>query len=117
MRRLRIGLAGVLVLAAFAAGGCSASVSVGKKEVSKDNVEKPASLALGKQLNLPPPNIKCPGGVEAKVGATVDCELTAGNDPTRYPVHIAVDSVKNGDAHFNIDVGKTPIGSSATTAQ
>lgn len=92
--------------------GCTAkaSVKVGKSEVSKEDVQTQVATELANSLHQPTPTITCPGGLEAKVGASVDCDLTAQGDTTKYPVHVVVDSVKDGTAHFNAEVGQQPEG-------
>ncbi|MEB8336905.1 DUF4333 domain-containing protein [Streptomyces endophyticus] len=71
--RIAVRAAGALLAVAFAAG-CSASV--GSKEVSKDEVAKQASTALGKKVGREPDDITCEDDLKAEVGATVRCELT-----------------------------------------
>ncbi|WP_405903382.1 DUF4333 domain-containing protein [Streptomyces sp. NBC_00656] len=73
--RIAVRAAGALLAVAFAAG-CSASV--GSKEVSKDEVAKQASAALGKQVGREPDDVTCEDDLKAKVGATIRCELTDG---------------------------------------
>ena len=97
-----LGIAGLLV------GGCKGSVSVGGSQVSQKDVETQVAAQLAASVNQPTPNIDCPGGLDAKVGASIDCELTAQGDTTKYPVHVVVDSVDNGTAHFTAEVGKSP---------
>ncbi|MBV8960058.1 MAG: hypothetical protein JO087_14920, partial [Actinobacteria bacterium] len=50
-----------------------------------------------------------------KVGASIDCELVAQGDTAVYPVHVVVDSVKNGTVHFNAQVADQPKSSSDTS--
>ena len=98
-----LGISGVLL-----AAGCKGSVSVGGAQVSQKDVETQVATQLAASVNQPTPNIDCPGGLDAKVGASIDCELTAQGDTTKYPVHVVVDSVDNGTAHFTAEVGKSP---------
>jgi hypothetical protein len=97
---------------------CKASVSVGRPEVSKSDVEAQTAALLAAQVHQPTPKVTCPGGLRAKVGASIDCELTAQGETTSYPVHVVVDSLKNGKAQFTATVGPTPTtgSESSTTA-
>lgn len=90
-------------------GACSANVSVGgSKSVDKAEVENQTAEQLAQQNNLPKPTVTCPGDLDAKVGATMECELVAQGETTKLPVHIAVDKVEGTDVHWNIEVGKAP---------
>ena len=99
--------AGVSV-AMLAFAGCKASVHVGGSEVAKADVESEAASQLAAKVNQPRPKVTCPRALSAKVGATVDCDLVAQGDTVKYPVHIVVDSVKDGTAHFRVEVGQAP---------
>jgi hypothetical protein len=96
--------------------GCKASVSVGKPEVAQADVETQVAAQLAAKVNQPTPKVTCPSGLEAKVGASIDCELVAQGDTASYPVHVVVDSVKDGKAHFTAEVGTAPTGETTTTA-
>lgn len=48
--------------------------------------------------------------LEAQVGATIECTLTAGDDPTEYPVTVTVSSVDGDSANFDVEVGEEPAG-------
>ena len=97
-------------------GACSASahVSIGKNEVSKSDVEAGVAKTLADQVHQPEPKVTCPSGLEAKVGATLDCQLVAQGDTTAYPVHVTVDRLDGSTAHYSAEVGKAPI--STTTS-
>lgn len=56
------------------------------------------------------PDISCPDDLEAQVGATIECTLTAGDDPTEYPVTVTVSSVDGDSANFDVEVGEEPAG-------
>ena len=101
-----------LLIAPFAVAalwGCSASVSVGtKSDLAKADVEAQTATQLAAKTNQPKPTITCPGNLAAKVGATMDCTLVAQGDTTQLPVHLTVDSISGGTAHWNIQVGAAP---------
>ena len=93
-----------LLLVAALLAGCSS----GDKTVDRADVEKEAATQLAAQVNQPEPDISCPDDLDAKVGATMECELSVKGDDAVYPVHIKVTSVKDGDAKFDVEVGDTP---------
>ena len=105
MRRILIAAATMLA-AVLLASGCNASVSVGKKTVSKDQVAQQISDQLTKQIGQTPDDVTCPDDLEAKVGATLTCVLTDGSD--QYDVAVKVTSVKDGKADFSIQVADQP---------
>ena len=88
--------------------GCHVSVSVGKKEVSKSDVESEVAKELAAKVNQPVPTVTCPSGLSAKVGASVDCDLVAQGATAVYAVHVVVDTVKNRTVHFNATVADQP---------
>ncbi|MCW2637068.1 MAG: hypothetical protein JWQ99_3435 [Blastococcus sp.] len=101
MSRLSLLLAlptALTVLAACGAGG-----------LASDDVATKAEDALEKQVGSRP-DITCPDDLEATVGATTRCVLTAGDDPTEYGVQITVTSVDGDDATFDVAVDEQPQG-------
>jgi hypothetical protein len=106
-RLVATGVASLVMLSA-----CKASVSIGagSPEVSQSDVEAQVATQLAANVNQPKPTITCPGPLPAKVGASIDCDLVAQGDTVKYPVHVVVDSVTNGTAHFTAQVGQAPIG-------
>jgi hypothetical protein len=111
MRSLTVSLGRLVVagLAVTAFTACSGSVSVGgANAVAKDKVEAQTAEQLAAKLNQPKPTITCPDDLKAEVGATLDCTLVAQGDTTKLPVHLEVDSVKDGDVHWQISVGNAP---------
>ena len=89
-------------------GGCKASISIGKKQVGKSEVETQVANQLAAKVNQPEPKVTCPGPLDAKVGASIDCDLVAQGETDVYAVHVVVDSVKNGTVHFNAQVADQP---------
>jgi hypothetical protein len=84
----------------------SASAGASTGQVPKSVVEAQAAKVLAAETGQKPPNVKCPGGLPAKVGASIDCTLTPHGSKTVYPVNVTVQSVKKGTAHFDIQVGQ-----------
>lgn len=108
-RRIVVRAAGALLAVAFAAG---CSVSVGSKEVKKDEVEKQASAALGKQVGKAPDDVTCEDDLKAEVGATLRCELTA--DGKKYGMTVTAKSVDGDKVNMDFKVDEAAgAGSSA----
>lgn len=109
-RRIAARAAGALLAVAFAAG-CSASV--GAKNVSKDEVAKQATTALGKQIGREPDKIICGDDLKAEVGATVRCQLTDGGQ--RMGMTVTAKSVDGDKVNMDFKVDDAPgAGSSAS---
>lgn len=109
-RRIAVRAAGALLAVAFAAG-CSAGV--GAKNVSKDEVAKQATTALGKQIGREPDKIICGDDLKAEVGATVRCQLTDGGQ--RMGMTVTAKSVDGDKVNMDFKVDDAPgAGSSAT---
>jgi hypothetical protein len=85
--------------------GCHASASLGSKSVSQQTVEDQTATILADRAHQPVPTVTCPGDLAAKVGTTMTCQLTPKGSTERDPVHITVDSVSGGTAHWKISVG------------
>ncbi|MER7013352.1 DUF4333 domain-containing protein [Saccharopolyspora sp. NPDC000359] len=100
-----------LVAAAVCGGllltGCSASFSVGGMQVSKQELEQKVSEGLTASVGKRPDSVTCPGPVEAEVGKSQRCELTAGGD--RLGVTVTVKSVEGKDVKFDIKVDEQPM--------
>lgn len=104
-RRARRGM--LLVAGALALGACSAEASIGGNEVPQDDLEAFVATELAEQSpNAPAPIIDCPGGLEAEVGATIECDLTVEGDDTVLPAYVEVNRVEDGIASFDIEVGQ-----------
>ena len=88
---------------------CSASVSVGTPQLSQAQVESEAANQLAAQVHQPVPTVVCPGPLDAKVGTTMSCTLTAQGATVSYPVQIVVNRVAGGQVYFTSQVGTNPI--------
>lgn len=89
--------------------GCSAHVSIGgAPAVSQHTVETQVANTLAKQKHQPVPKVVCPGDLKAKVGTVMYCSLTAKGSTVSYPVKLQVNSTSGSEAHFHIQVSKTP---------
>ena len=94
----------LLVSAIALAASCSSSSTISRSDVEKKAATQLAAAVKSKVK----PNIDCPRDLDAKKGATMDCQLSVTGDPTHYPVHVKVTSVKDGDYHMTFVVGTTP---------
>ncbi|NMD60687.1 UNVERIFIED_ORG: uncharacterized protein DUF4333 [Nocardia globerula] len=99
-------VAAICVAAALASGACSASVSVGDKQVPADKVAAQMSSQLAATVGRAPDDVTCPEGLDAEVGATVVCALT--DQGTEYDVTGTVTSVDGDNVKFDVQVADTP---------
>jgi hypothetical protein len=89
----------VLVLVA----GC------GSGTVSKGDVAKAAEDSLEQQVGQRP-DVSCPKDLDAKVGATARCTLTADGLDGTYGVTVTVTKVEDDQARFDVQVDSEPQG-------
>jgi hypothetical protein len=89
----------VLVLVA----GC------GSGTVSKGDVAKAAEDSLEQQVGQRP-DVSCPEDLEAKVGASARCTLTADGLDGTYGVTVTVTKVEDDQARFDVQVDSEPQG-------
>ncbi len=90
-------------LVALATSGC------GTATVPSREVATAAEQALEQQVGSRP-DITCPHDLEAEVGATTRCTLTADGLDGTYGVTVRVTSVTGGKAHFDVQVDDQPQG-------
>jgi hypothetical protein len=55
------------------------------------------------------PEVTCPDDVEAEVGASTRCTLTAGDDPTEYGVTVTLASLEEGEPGWSVQVDDEPL--------
>lgn len=84
-------------------GACGAGV------LEAGTVEEGAADALEEQVGIRP-EVSCPDDLDAEVGATTRCTLTAPGDPTEYGVTVTVSSVDGDTANFDVQVDDQPQG-------
>lgn len=89
--------AGLLLLA-----GCGSAVPQGEVE---DTVAGSLEGLVGV-----PPNVDCPDGLEAEVGAEMTCIVSLDDEPEEFEVYLTVTDVDGGEAHFDIEVAEEPLG-------
>lgn len=94
---LKPALAGLAALAATVTlGACGAST------VSADDVEKQITSKLQGSDGSTPDSAECPEELDAEVGATLTCSVTAGEE--EFEVEVEVTKVEDGTANFDITV-------------
>lgn len=111
---LRSSVLSLVAVAALLLGGCNAEVSVGSKTIDEAELETAVATQLAEQLGQDPPNIDCPGDLDAEVGATTTCELTAQGEDIVYDVSVTVTAIdeETDRADFDISVADEPQGGS-----
>lgn len=74
----------------------------------KDRVERTVQDALEKDVGQRPDSVECEDGVDAEVGRTVRCVLTAGDD--RLGLTATVSGVDGSDIRLSVAVDDQPMG-------
>lgn len=103
MRQHRPRLTPVVTTIVVAVAACS-----GQATMSQSEAEKQISAALEKQVGRKPDKVTCPGDIDAKVGETMRCTLTA--DDVTFGLEMKITSVDGDDAKFDIKVDEEPVG-------
>jgi len=86
--------AGVLVGAvALQLAGCGSTIK-------PDGAAKSVTDVVSQQTGFKPTDVKCPSGVDAKVGQEFDCHFTGPEGP--YTAHLKVTKVNGNDVEFFI---------------
>jgi Domain of unknown function (DUF4333) len=78
--------------------GCGSTI---KPEVAAKSVVD----LVSKQTGFKPNDVRCPSGVDAKVGTEFDCTFTGPDG--HYNAHLRVTKVDGGDAQFYIETKPT----------
>lgn len=98
---IRIRTLAVGSVAALALAGCGAS------SIAGDELADQVNTQLTEQVGQEPDEVECPEDLDAEVGATTQCTLTAGDES--YNVDVEVTEVDGDTANFSIEVGEEPI--------
>ena len=99
-------LAAVTSLAVAGLWGTTAGASTGV--VPKSTVEKQTARMLAAQTGQKLPKVTCPGGLAAKIGATIHCTVVPYGSKLKYPASVTVTSIHGSTANFHIQVGQAP---------
>jgi hypothetical protein len=89
----RIAAAVLIGVMALQLGGCGQ-----KKIIKPDMAAKFITDHVSQQTGFTPTDVKCPSGVEAKVGTEFDCHFTGPEGP--YTAHMKVTQVSGDDVTF-----------------
>jgi len=89
-----------LVALALLVGGC------GKSEILVSGAQKAVVQVVSKKTSFTPTDVKCPSGVEAKVGGTFDCTFT-GPQGVPYTAHMRITKVDGSRVLFYINTVPT----------
>lgn len=95
-------LAGLLIGSA----GC-----ISPHTVSRSDVESEISQKMTGPGGNKPESVSCPDNLKAKVGATLECEMTVQGQT--YRVIVTVTSVDGGQAKFDMNLADQPTTSSS----
>lgn len=98
-----------LVLVPLAFAGIALSACGAAPTVSRSELEREVSDALGAAVHRAPPNISCPSGLPAKVGATEHCVLSVAGESKRLGVRVRITAVKASHVHITEQVATTPL--------
>ncbi len=74
--------------------GCGATIK-------PDRAAKSVTDLVSQQTKFKPTDVKCPSGVDAKVGQEFDCHFT-GPEGAPYTAHLKVTKVDGDDVEFYI---------------
>jgi hypothetical protein len=88
---------GALVVAAgILLAGC------GTATIKQHGAEQSVASVVAQQTGFRPTDVKCPSGVEAKVGNTFDCHFT-GPEPKPYVAHVRITNVQGQRVVFFVN--------------
>jgi hypothetical protein len=90
-----------VLAAAILVTGC------GMNTIKPQGAELSVANVVAQQTGFRPTDVKCPSGVEAKVGKTFDCHFT-GPEPKPYVAHVRILMVQGKRVDFFVNT--RPIG-------
>lgn len=95
---VRVGVVIVAGVLALPLSGCG-------KTIKPDGAAKSVTDIVSQQTGFKPTDVKCPDGVDAKVGQEFDCHFTGPEGP--YTAHLKVTKVDGDDVEFYITTRRT----------
>lgn len=95
-RPVRLAALALSAAAAVFASGC------GKSTIKESGAEQAVTQVVAKQTGYHPPDVKCPSGVEAKVGKSFTCTFT-GPKSKPYTANVRITKVQGSRVVFFVD--------------
>jgi hypothetical protein len=92
---MRTALVATLAVAALLIAGCGSTIK-------PDGAAQSVVDLVKKQTGFEPKDVKCPEGVEAKVGTKFECTFT-GPEGSEYTADMRVTKVEGDDVEFYIE--------------
>ena len=93
---MRVGAAIFIGSAALQVAACSTPSTIRPDAAANSIVD-----LVFKQTDFEPTDVKCPDGVEAKVGGTFDCTFTGPDGD--YLAHMKIDKIEGEQVLFDIN--------------
>jgi hypothetical protein len=92
-----------VLLTSLAVSACSESVSIGGGSLSKTEIEDGATKTLTAKVGQAPASFVCPSDLEAKVGESETCILTANGGQT-FDTTVTITSISDDDSNARYEV-------------
>ena len=92
---MRTAFVATMVALAVLIAGCGSTIK-------PDGAAQSVVDLVKKQTGFEPKDVKCPEGVEAKVGVTFECKFT-GPEATVYTADMRITKVEGDDVEFYIE--------------
>lgn len=92
----------VMMIGGLLTAGCT------QNALGQEAVEQEISDRLEQEVGVAPQRVECPGDLEAEVGTTMRCTLTA-PDGSQIGLTVTVTGVDGDTAQFDIQVDDQPI--------
>ena len=83
------------IASALLLGGCGQAV------IKPAGAQRSVADVVSRQTGFRPTDVRCPSGVDAKVGGSFDCHFT-GPEPKPYVAHVRIISVRGPRVEFYI---------------
>jgi Domain of unknown function (DUF4333) len=91
--------------AAVLVGGVALLLAGCGSTIKPDGAAKSVTDVVSSQTGFKPTDVKCPSGVDAKVGQEFDCQFTGPEGP--YTAHLKVTKVSGDDVEFFIQTHRS----------
>jgi hypothetical protein len=96
---------GVRLGAAVFAGVVVLQLAGCGKTIKPEGAAKSVTDVVSQQTGFKPTDVKCPGGVDAKVGQEFECHFTGPDGP--YTANVKVTKVDGDDVEFYINTHRS----------